>query len=190
VTSFATGADSPVDLDVAPDGSLMFLAINSGEVFRIRFAGHTAGHPFIVSGSPAGQPPYVRVFDAATGQLRSRFLAFPSNFRGGVRVAAGDVNGDGRFDIIAVPATGGLPVVKVFNGRTGRVVLERFLAFPRRYRGGLLVDLADVNQDHVPDVIVARLHPRIIRFFNPLTGALEGTLKSHRFPGSSVVVHN
>jgi glucose/arabinose dehydrogenase len=189
VTSFASGADSPVDLDVAPDGSLMFLSINSGEVFRIRFTGTPAGRTVIVSGSPAGQLPFVRGFDAATGQLRFKFLAFPASFRGGVRVAAGDVNGDGKFDIIVVPASDAPPIVKVIDGRTGRL-LERFLAFRPGYQDGLLVALADVNHDHKLDVIVARSHPRVIRYFNPLTGALEGFLKSYRFPGLSVVAHN
>ncbi len=39
VFGFATGADSPVDLDVAPNGSLMYLAINTGRVYRISFTG-------------------------------------------------------------------------------------------------------------------------------------------------------
>src|SRR5205085_2355353 len=35
VRSFATGASSPVDVDVSPDGRLMYLAIFTGEVFQI-----------------------------------------------------------------------------------------------------------------------------------------------------------
>ncbi|MGH9943264.1 MAG: PQQ-dependent sugar dehydrogenase [Pyrinomonadaceae bacterium] len=37
VTGFATGTDSPVDLQVAADGSLWYLARGSGSVFRVQF---------------------------------------------------------------------------------------------------------------------------------------------------------
>jgi len=40
--------------------------------------------------------PNVRVFDGLTLGLRSSFFAYDESFRGGVNVAAGDLNGDGR----------------------------------------------------------------------------------------------
>ncbi len=45
-------------------------------------------------GAGAGAGPQVRVF-AADGSLASSFEAYAASFRGGVRVATGDVNGDG-----------------------------------------------------------------------------------------------
>ncbi len=38
-TGFATGISQPVDLKVAADGSLYYLSIGSGSVFRVRFTG-------------------------------------------------------------------------------------------------------------------------------------------------------
>src|SRR5207253_8830169 len=43
-------------------------------------------------GADAGGVPQVRLIDPATGQEQSSFLAYDSAFRGGVRVALGDVN--------------------------------------------------------------------------------------------------
>jgi glucose/arabinose dehydrogenase len=42
LTDFATGINSPVDLQVSSDGSLYYLARGNGRVFRIRFTGGTA----------------------------------------------------------------------------------------------------------------------------------------------------
>src|SRR5437588_627434 len=51
--------------------------------------------PIFVSGPDAGERPVVRVYDAVTHQDRFNLLAYDSSFHGGVRVAVGDVNGDG-----------------------------------------------------------------------------------------------
>ncbi|MDP9373288.1 MAG: PQQ-dependent sugar dehydrogenase [Chloroflexota bacterium] len=38
-SDFATGADGPLDIDLGPDQNLYYLAINTGELRRIRYAG-------------------------------------------------------------------------------------------------------------------------------------------------------
>ena len=42
--------------------------------------------------------------------------AFQPNFTGGVRVATGDINGEGTPDIITGAGAGGGPHVKIFDG--------------------------------------------------------------------------
>src|SRR5205823_11963081 len=66
-----------------------------------------------------GTEPRVRVIDAETGLQKLNFLAFDPGFKGGVRVAVGDVNGDAIPDIITSAGPGGGPEVRVFNGATG-----------------------------------------------------------------------
>ena len=69
-----------------------------------------------------------------TGQVRS-FFAFDPTFAGGVNVAAGDIDGDDRADIIAAPAVGGNSVVSVVRATE----TVNVAAFDSRFQGGVRV---------------------------------------------------
>src|SRR5262249_35039722 len=68
--------------------------------------------------------------------------AFSAGFEGDVRVAVGDVNGDGILDTI-VAGGPGIPGghIEVFDGRTAALMLS-FLSFPG-YTGGVFVASGD-----------------------------------------------
>jgi len=66
-----------------------------------------AAHAQLVTAPGIGGSPVVRVIDV-TGTERS-FFAYDPAFPGGVRVALGDVNGDGVLDIITGAGPGGGP---------------------------------------------------------------------------------
>ncbi len=68
----------------------------------------------IVTGIAGDGGPEVRVFES-NGKRRSSFMAYTSTFTGGVRVATGDFDNDGRDEIATVPGPGGGPQVKVFE---------------------------------------------------------------------------
>lgn len=76
-------------------------------------------HAVLIVGADAGAPPRVKVYDAETRQLKHNFLAGPASFHGGVRVAGGDVTGDGQADIITAAGPGGGNKVRVWDGHTG-----------------------------------------------------------------------
>ncbi|MDC0936029.1 PKD domain-containing protein [Pirellulales bacterium] len=60
--------------------------------------------------------PIVKVFDAETKELLFQFFAYEEDFHDGVRVATGDVDGDGIPDIVVAPGRLHEPLVKVFDG--------------------------------------------------------------------------
>src|SRR5436190_1917210 len=77
------------------------------------------GTPDVVAGAGAGGGPQVIVFDGKTGlELFNRFV-FEDTFRGGVAVSAGDLNGDGKADVVAAAGFDGGPRVSAFAGDTG-----------------------------------------------------------------------
>ena len=76
----------------------------------------------------------------------SGFVAYDPGFRGGVHVAAGDVDGDGRTDLITGAGPGGPPHVRVFSGADGRE-LASFAAFDTGTGG---VSVGSIGEVAVP----------------------------------------
>jgi hypothetical protein len=96
------------------------------------------GRAEIITGSGSGSGPLFTVFNPSTGAATSSFFAYESRFEGGVRVAAHDVNGDGKADILTGAGPGGGPHVKAFDGTTG-TALRSFFAFDPTFGGGVFI---------------------------------------------------
>src|SRR5205807_6223561 len=90
--------------------------------------------PLVATGTDAGAAPEVRVFTGTS--LLFDFNAYDSSFTAGVRVAVGDVTGDGTPDIITGPGPGGGPDIRVYDGRNASLVL-RLQAFDGNFTGGV-----------------------------------------------------
>jgi hypothetical protein len=105
----------------------------------------------IVTGAGPGGGPNVKEFRADGTVLRS-FFAYDSGFHGGVKVAGGDVNGDGLDDIITGPGPGGGPNVKALSA-DGRNQLATFSAYDDGFRGGVNVAAADIDGDGKSEIV-------------------------------------
>jgi N-acetylneuraminic acid mutarotase len=147
--------------------------------------GHLPG--LIITGADVGAVftgPEVRVTDAATGAERFRFLAFRPSYHGGVRVALGDVNGDGMSDFIVGAGNGLGGLVRVFDGKTGTQLagpLGRFKPF-KGFQGGVYVAGGDINGDGHADVMVTEGEggrPRV-RVFSGADGSLLDDFLAYR----------
>src|SRR5262245_17404280 len=79
-------------------------------------------------GAGAGAAPQVKLFDGSPPVERASFLAYAESYTGGVRIALGDVTGDGVVDVLAVTGGGTSAHVKVFDGNTFAEV-RSFLPF-------------------------------------------------------------
>jgi hypothetical protein len=117
--------------------------------------GHSAIVPLLAVGADAGAPAEIKAYNAVTGDLLFDFSPYNPGFRGGVRVAVADVNGDGVPDLITAPGPGGGPEVKVFDGSGRGGILEDFYAYDPHFTGGVFVAAADLNGDGKADIITA-----------------------------------
>lgn len=115
---------------------------------RISFAAYDFnqdGSKEIVAAVVSGGGPQVVIYSQAGKRLSNGFFAFDKNFRGGVNIAVGDIDQDGKGEIVAAPASGLAPSIKAFNEQ-GKLI-RSFLAYDKNFKGGVNVSLGDVDGD-------------------------------------------
>jgi uncharacterized repeat protein (TIGR01451 family) len=143
ITGPGPGGGPHVEVFSGRDGSLLL----SFFAYDPSFAGGVAvaaadvngdGFADIITGAGPGGGPQVGVFDGRTGAVMTSFFAYDPGFRGGVNVAAGDVNGDGVPDVVTGAGAGGGPRVEAFDVRTGAELLS-FFAYDPTFLGGVFV---------------------------------------------------
>ena len=123
------------------------------------------GRSEVVVSPDVGGGGRVQAFDVAGGALvpRANFFGIDDTaFRGGARVAAGDVSGDGAPDLVVAAGFGGGPRVALFDGRTLLTqanparLLGDFFAFPGAdavsLRNGVVAAVGDFDGDGRADL--------------------------------------
>ena len=108
------------------------------------------GHDEIITGAGPGGGPHVRIFNI-NGYPEGGFFAYGENFRGGVQIAVGDVDGDGVDEIITAPGPNGDSRVKIFdiNGE----LKVNFFAYDENFKGKVNITVGDVDGDGHDEII-------------------------------------
>jgi thermitase len=112
------------------------------------------GKSEIVTGAGPGGGPHVRIF-RQDGTPIGGFMAYATTFRGGVNVSVGDIDGDGRADIITAPGNGLESMIKVFDSRGN--LNTQFLAFETEYNSGVRISTGDIDGDSVAELAVSKM---------------------------------
>lgn len=107
----------------------------------------------VITGAGSRGGPHVIVKDGVTFATVQSFMAYAESFTGGVRVAAGDTNGDGKAEIITVPMGNGGPHLKVFDGADPGHVLQSFYAYDPLFTGGVYVGAGDLDGDGLAEIV-------------------------------------
>ena len=104
------------------------------------------GYADIVTGPTDGAPANVEIFNGFNGQLIKSFYAFGnSNSTTGARVAASDLQGNLRADIIVATGPTRTPIVDIFQGISVSPFLQtplfyqQYTAFSSDYFNGIYV---------------------------------------------------
>ena len=131
-----------------------FFAANSSNTNGIRVAaGDVDGdnQPDIITVPMSGENPTVRVF-TLRGVQKGGFPIYTPSFTGGADVAVGDVDDDGRDEIVVSAGTTGGPHVLVYEGNGIRI--GSFFAYGTSFHGGVQVSVGDVDMGHAGEEFV------------------------------------
>ncbi|HVE94456.1 MAG TPA: Calx-beta domain-containing protein [Acidimicrobiales bacterium] len=111
----------------------------------------------IVTAHASDGAPVVRTYrfdpnTEALSEFDQAFLAYDPNFTGGLNIAAGHLDGDGKAEIVTGPARQGGPHIKVFNG-AGGIINSGIMAYDPNFLGGVSVAIGDAVGDASGEVI-------------------------------------
>ena len=106
----------------------------------------------IITGAGPGGGPHVRAFKPDGTEVAS-FFAYDYRFSGGVHVSAGDVDGDGKAEIITGARAGGGPHVKVF--KSNGISIGDVFPYAPSFAGGVDVSAGDIDEDGKAEIVTS-----------------------------------
>ena len=143
----------------------------------------------IVTAPQRSGGPHVRVFDQYGIALgNGGNFAYTENFRGGINLACGDLDNDGRAEIVTMPAADGGPHVKIWNADNGSLQLQdEFFAFDASHHAGLV---GVVHNGNLTLMSQRAAHDKTIKTFSleNLPNAIEKSTVDYDANGVSAIL--
>jgi uncharacterized delta-60 repeat protein len=139
-----------------PDGQRVFASLPQSVVNSVTGDVTGDGVADYVFFTGAGDA-LARVYDGKTGAaLTGEWRPYEARFKGGLNVAVGDVDGDGKAEIVFSPVLGGSARVQVYsmNGTSPALRANFFGVGDSNWRGGASVAVGDFNGDGKGDLAV------------------------------------
>ncbi len=147
----ATKITTPIERPIQDDEILPFGGFEGGAFIAAGNLDSDSGTEIVIGAGPGGGP-HVKVMNE-NGTIVRDFFAYDMKMTGGVDVAVGDLDDDGKNEIITAPASKSQPLVKIFNSageKTGE-----FMAYDPKFLGGVNVTTADIDDDDKAEIITA-----------------------------------
>jgi hypothetical protein len=141
---------------VPPASGRLLMRVFTGGVFVATGDLDGDGAADVITGPGPGRPADLRIFDG-TGRERANYRVYDAGFRGGIRVAACDFDGDGRADPVTVAGPGGGPHVRILRFAPDGTFLgdlANFLAYDPGFVGGLFAACGDLDGDGIPELVL------------------------------------
>ncbi|EKD49305.1 MAG: hypothetical protein ACD_63C00187G0002, partial [uncultured bacterium] len=112
------------------------------------------GKDEIVTAPRKGGNGRVRIFEK-DGKARSlEFWPYGPKFKGGIDIAVAQVDGDPKEEIVFAPESGYKPLVKIYEPQKGNDIYKQFLAFDKKFDGGVRISAGDVDLDGGDEIVV------------------------------------
>ncbi len=94
----------------------------------------------------------VRIWSVDGREAAPAFHAYDPKFPGGASVAVGNLDGQGKDEIVTGAGPGGGPHVRIFSG-DGKVHDRGFFAYDPRFRGGVTVAVGELPGDARDEIV-------------------------------------